>query len=208
MNELKYKSVVFDLGKVIFKYSFSIAYEFWANAANVNPDNIKENFSFDKTFEDFERGKISSEQFRNEINDQLNLNLSIENFEKGWCSIYLEAYEDIDKLLVKLKKNYKLVALTNTNALHSQVWKEKYSETLQHFEKIFCSYELGIRKPENKIFEIVLDYLKSEPAETIFLDDNIENVNSAKAVGIVSILVLSQEQMYSQLRINGVLFDE
>jgi putative hydrolase of the HAD superfamily len=98
-------------------------------------------------------------------------------------------------MLVKLKSKYRIIALTNTNSIHSNVWRRKYANTLNHFEKIFSSHELATRKPERKIFEIVLDYLNLKPEQTLFLDDNIDNINGAKKIGILTILVTSNAQM-------------
>jgi len=205
MISQEYKAVIFDLGKVIFDYSFSKAYKFWATTANKSFEDIKGNFHFDKTFEDFESGKISADQFRREILQRLNLNLSNDDFDTGWCSIYLDTYSEIDKLLLDLKKKYRVVALTNTNIIHSSVWRVKYFNTLQHFEKIFCSYELGTRKPESKAFQIVLDYLQTKPTETIFLDDNIDNIKGAIQLDIATIWVTSQEKMNCELLQHGLL---
>jgi glucose-1-phosphatase len=205
MREQKYKAVIFDLGKVVFDYSFSKAYQFWATVTNTDFDTIKSNFSFDKSFQAFESGIISPERFRNDINQKLKLNLSKEDFDRGWSNIYLDKYDGIDKILSDLKRNYKLIALTNTNIIHNPVWREKYFDTLQYFDKVFCSYELGTRKPEKKVFEIALDYLQSKAKETVFLDDNFENIKGASKLGIATIWVTSQEKMYTELRQMGLL---
>jgi HAD superfamily hydrolase (TIGR01509 family) len=133
------------------------------------------------------------------------MKLSDEEFDKGWCDLYLDAYNDIDNLLSGLKHKHRLVALTNTNAIHYKAWRVKYADTLKHFEKIFSSHEIGTRKPEEKSFKIVLDYLQCKPSETIFLDDNADNIHGADELGIATILVTSQEQMKEELLRYGLL---
>jgi HAD superfamily hydrolase (TIGR01509 family) len=56
------------------------------------------------------------------------------------------------------------------------------------------------RKPEKEAYQIVLNHFKVQPSETLFLDDNAENIAGAKKLGIRTILVTTQEQMYSDLR--------
>jgi len=63
-----------------------------------------------------------------------------------------------------------------------------------------------MRKPEERIYKIVLDYLQCKPAEVIFLDDNEQNILGAAKAGIKTILVTSQEQMRVELRALEVQF--
>ncbi|MEO8151028.1 MAG: HAD family phosphatase [Bacteroidia bacterium] len=202
----KYETIIFDLGKVVFDLSFDRTFQFWATASGNHFDDIKSKFHFDEFFDKFERSEISPEQFRTEISQRLSLKLIDEDFDKGWCDLYLDTYNGIDKLLTNLKRNHKLVALTNTNIIHDRVWKVKYADTLRHFEKIFCSHEIKTIKPEKKAYQIVLDYLQLKPQQAIFLDDNIDNIKAAAELGISTIWVTSQLQMIDQLRKNGLLY--
>lgn len=194
------KVIIFDLGKVVFDLSFDRVFESWAVSAGKDVEVIKNKFVFDEVFEKFERNEISPDQFRSLISERLGMQLTAEEFDKGWCDLYLDPYEGIDNLLKTLKHNYKLVALTNTNAIHNAIWREKYAEQLRHFDKIFSSHELGVRKPESRIYKIVLEYLNLQPEQTLFLDDNIVNVNGAENMGIVSVMVSTQDQMREDLR--------
>lgn len=200
-----FQSVVFDLGKVVFDLSFDRTFKSWATSSGKQFDYIKSKFVFDELSDKFERNEISPEQFRMRVSQRLDIKLSDGDFDRGWCDLYLDIYNDIDNLLISLKRNYKLVALTNTNAIHNKVWRVKYTDTLRHFEKIFSSHEIGTRKPEEKSFKIVLDYLPCNPAEIIFLDNNDDNIKGANELGIATILVTSQVQMREELLTNGLL---
>ena len=198
MNE--YKALIFDLGKVIFDLSFDRVFQSWATTSGSRFEDIKSNFQFDTVSDDFEKRQISPEHFREIVLKRLNIKLSDKEFDMGWCNLYLDKYAGVDNLLANLKAKYRLVALTNTNAIHNNTWRMKYADTLTHFEKVFSSHELATRKPENKIYEIVLEYLKLKPEQTIFLDDNIDNINGAKNLGIKTILVESYEQMMGEMK--------
>ncbi|MGI4760352.1 MAG: HAD family hydrolase [Janthinobacterium lividum] len=193
------EALIFDLGKVVFDLSFDKVFQFWATASGQPVSAIESRFQFDELFDEFERGEISAPAFRAEISRRLNLELTDEIFDKGWCALYLTVYEGIDELLNNLKKHYRLVALTNTNSIHAQVWKVKYQASLSHFEKVFCSHELNTRKPEKRAYQTVLNYLETEPQRTIFLDDSSANTAGAAQLGIKNILVESPQQMHSDL---------
>jgi len=199
-----FQSVIFDLGKVVFDVSFDRVFQSWAASSRRTFEYIKSRFAFDELFDKFERNEISPAQFRAAVSKRLDIQISDEDFDRGWCDLYLPVYNDIDNLLLSLKRNCKLVALTNTNVIHNSVWRVKYAETLQHFEKIFSSHEIGTRKPEEKSFRIVIDYLQCKPVEAIFLDDNADNIKGAKELGIATILVTSQEKMRAELLANGL----
>ena len=199
-KRVMYKALIFDLGNVIFQYTFETMFEIWARLYNVPIDKIRKQFKLDDMFEKFERGDISPNQFRTHISTELGFELTEHNFELGWNAIYLDKVNGIDQLLIELKKDYSLVALTNTNVIHSKIWPHKYSTTLQHFENVFSSCEHRARKPEPKAFEIVLSYLNVAPDQTIFLDDNMKYVETAKKIGMQAICVVSFEQMLIDLK--------
>jgi putative hydrolase of the HAD superfamily len=55
---------------------------------------------------------------------------------------------------------------------------------LGHFDQVTFSYELGVIKPEASIYQHAIEGLGVEPAEALFLDDRLENVEGARATGI------------------------
>jgi len=198
---MKITALIFDLGGVVFNFSFDNTFDIWSVETGKNADELKRRFNFsDSNFEKFERSDITRMQFIDSISKQLDFKFDFKTFEKGWNSIYMESIQDMDQLLMDLKKQFRLVALTNTNEIHAEVWKKKYKDILQHFEKVFCSYEIRTRKPETKAFQVVLNYLNLSPNETIFLDDKEEFINGAKQLGINTILVTSFNQMLQELK--------
>ncbi len=196
----KITAIIFDLGKVVFDLSFDLVFESWATSSGKQFSDIKNKFQFDELFDKFETGEISPEKYRSLISRRLNIQLTNEEFDQGWCDLYLDPYNEIEQLLLDLKHKYRLVALTNTNIIHNKVWRLKYAGILKHFEKIFSSHEMETRKPEEKAYGIVLNYLQCKPSETIFIDDNADNIMGANKLGIKTILVTSQEQMRKELQ--------
>lgn len=200
----KYKALIFDLGKVIFEVTFEMAYAYWGSLAKLDSEVIRKRFRFDEAYDLFSENKLTEKEYAKHVSGLIEINLTVEQFATGWNRIYLDTFPGIEKALLSLKKNYRLVALTNTNATHTRVWPEKYADVLQHFEKIFSSHEMGIIKPKEKIYTIVLDYLQLSPAEVIFLDDTVPNVTGAEATGIKGIVVTSSTQMISGLQKEGI----
>ena len=70
---------------------------------------------------------------------------------------------------------------------------------LKQFDKKFTSFQLGIKKPDPAIFEVVADKLNAETAECLLIDDKMENVTSAREVGYQAIQFQNAEQLRKQL---------
>src|SRR5574337_1077248 len=182
-----YKAIIFDLGKVIWDYSFDLCFWNWGKAAGLDRTVVRKRFSFDETYGRFSEGQISEREYHAHVCELIGYKLTWEEFGQGWNSIYLDVFPGINRTLETLKKNYRLVALTNTNITHARRWREKFDDTVAHFEKIFCSFEIGARKPEKRAYDLVLNYLHIAPSEALFLDDKVGNVIGAEDAGIKGI---------------------
>ena len=99
------------------------------------------------------------------------------------------------KFLEELRKKYKVFILSNTNDLHldwvmkdlKKNYKIKDFDT-RFFDKTFYSHLMRMRKPEEKIYREVLKEAGIKASETLFIDDNKDNVMKAKKVGIKAVV--------------------
>lgn len=132
-----------------------------------------------------------------------------------WIRIFYDRWEDMlggtipetVTLLNKLKQanNHRLYALTNWSAETFPVALQRY-EFLQHFEGILVSGEEKTIKPFPKIYEILLERYQINPLMSVFIDDNVENVEVAKKFGIKGIHFKSTQLLREELTNLGVQF--
>ncbi len=176
------EAAIFDLGGVIFGISLEPVIKSWAESAGVHPQKIAEKFKPDSHYERFETGEISPDEYRAYVYSVQGIQLSDEDFDRGWNDIYLDVIPGMESILEELQKHLRLVVLTNTNQIHAPEWRNRYSDILTYFEKIFASHEIGARKPDAEAFQIVLDHLNMDPGKVVFIDDRPENVRGAEAV--------------------------
>lgn len=94
------------------------------------------------------------------------------------------------EMLQQIKCNYRLFLLSNTNEIHHASFhdnivknykKDIFSEI---FERTYYSFEMGIKKPDKRIFEKVLTENCLKPEETLFIDDSYKHIAAAKELGI------------------------
>ena len=76
---------------------------------------------------------------------------------------------------------------------------------LHWFDGRVVSGEEKMRKPEPAFYQILLDRYGLQPAEVIFIDDNLRNVRAAEAIGIRSIRFITPHQLHTELKVLGLL---
>jgi len=70
------------------------------------------------------------------------------------------------------------------------------------FDVLIFSCKEGFRKPGKEIYEIALRRLNTQPEETIFIDDRIENIRAAESLGIHTILFENIKQFKKNLKLH------
>ena len=111
---------------------------------------------------------------------------------------HIQGTVDILKSLVDNDK-YKVVALTNWSHETFPIALERF-EFLHWFEGIVVSGEEKTRKPFNKIYETTLTRFNIEPEHSVFIDDNLRNVEASNALGINGIHFKNPETLIKQLK--------
>jgi len=181
---------IFDLGNVLFEANIEKAIRTWSNLSGIHEDLIRERFAADENLEKFERGEIGAQDFFRELNTRLGLGIAYEEIIDGWNSIFGPVWHQNYKAICAIATVIRVVALTNTNRIHYPIWTRRYENELRVFEKIYVSSELGMRKPEARIFDYVLKDCGVLPAKAIVFDDGKDNIDAARELGIQSVLII------------------
>lgn len=181
---------IFDLGNVIIDIDFNRVLGVWSDLSCVPLASLQSHFRMDEEFEQHERGEISDEAFAAALCEKLEISLSYEQFTAGWQALFVGVRADTLALLNKLRaKGHRVVILSNTNKLHCAFWPTQYPDVQQAVHKLYLSQNLGMRKPEARIYQHVLDTEGVAADQAIFFDDNAQNIEAARALGIESVLV-------------------
>ena len=136
----------------------------------------------------FERGKISELEFIEGFQKYIP-NADVHDIRKAWNSIIGEFPLYRLEFLQMLAGKYRLFLLTNTDAIHISRFEHMvgisfFSDFYQCFEKVYYSYEMGMRKPQPEIFTHILNKHELSPKRTLFGDDKKENTDAAAKLGI------------------------
>jgi 2-haloacid dehalogenase len=99
---------------------------------------------------------------------------------------------------LKAMDKYKIVALTNWSAETFPIAIERY-DFLSWFEGIVVSGTEKCKKPDQKIYDIILDRYSLVPDESVFIDDNKDNIEAAERLGIHTVHALTPKQVRTDL---------
>jgi putative hydrolase of the HAD superfamily len=136
----------------------------------------------------FEKGKISQENFLLGIQKHIP-NATIDEILTAWNAVLLDFPLYRLEFLQNLSEKYRLFLLSNTDAIHIETFEREsgvsfYSDFYQCFEKIYFSFEMGMRKPDAEIFNYILRKHELSAKRTLFVDDKKENTDAAFSLGM------------------------
>ena len=176
-------TIIFDFGDVFINLDKE------ATPLALKKLGLKEwNSNLDAMNLDFEKGKISEMEFILGFQNYIP-NASIHQIREAWNAVLLDFPLYRLEFLQMLSHKYRLFLLSNTDSIHIEQFQHKagisfYRDFYQCFEKVYFSYELGMRKPETAIFEFIIKEHNLMPKNTLFVDDNLENIESAEKLGL------------------------
>lgn len=195
------KGIIFDLGNVLIDVRWDLCLE-RLREKNPRIDIQFQNFFRDKLelFQNFEMGKISDEIFLSEIRDYIGSDLDTNALARNISDIFVEKTAITSKLN-KLSQNYKIYMLSNTSSMHKKFGWGDY-DFLKYFDRLFLSYEIGLIKPMNEIYEFVEKEICLNYDEFIYFDDIKEYIEGAKNRGWNAIHVTSEQNLIKALNEN------
>ena len=136
----------------------------------------------------FERGKVTEVQFMIGLK-KLIPNASIDDLRAAWNSVLIDFPLRRLEFLELLKRKYRLFLLSNTDEIHISKFEHKAGATFarefyQCFEKVYFSFEIGIRKPDPEAFKYIINKHELSTKRTLFIDDKKVNTDIAASLGM------------------------
>ena len=191
--------IIFDLGKVILDFSHLKIAEGLARHSEhkryQDPGNMMEDMLLNGNgvIARYDNGNMTTEEFFSYIKETFGLNISFLQFKRIWMEIFTEN-KGVGDLIERLKKDFTLFLLSNTNELHFTYIKKRFP-VVHKFDRWVLSYETGLSKPDPEIYRLALSQAGVKPEEAIFIDDIAGHVRGAQSVGIHAVEFKSVEQI-------------
>lgn len=200
------KAIIFDLGKVLIPFDFSIAYRAIEAACPYPAQEISQRIRATGWDRSLETGAMESEMFVQSVARELDMKLSFSEFRTAWNSIFHRETLIPDEILQGLRTRYRLLLLSNTNAMHFESIEANYP-ILRHFDDFVLSYRVGMVKPDPAIYLYAATLAGCPAEECLFIDDLPENVAGAESIGMPAIVFSSLHQLEQEFTARGVNWD-
>ena len=193
------KSIIFDLGGVLINLDYQLTRKAFENLGIANFNDLYTQHHANPLFEQLEVGAIEPEDFYNKLRETTGLTITNGQIETAWNAMLLDFPAERLAWLDQIKNKYNIYLFSNTNAIHYKAFTTIYAQTAplvglnpnfnHFFKEAHYSHTLGQRKPEVAAFEAVLAKSDLDPAQTLFIDDTISNIEGAQKVGLQTIFL-------------------
>lgn len=192
------KAVVFDIGGVLAveKSVFSV-HEEMAKKFNLDMDSWFD--SIDSVYADSIEGQISEKDTLARMSR--NLKTTPKKLERLFIKTYKKHFKQNKKLYkfaFKLKKqNYKIGILSDQwHVSKKALVPKKYTK---EFNAVVASCDVGVRKPNKKIYKLIIKKLKLKPKHILFIDNREWNLIPAQKQGMKVLLYKNNKDLFKKL---------
>jgi putative hydrolase of the HAD superfamily len=205
------QNIIFDFGGVIYDIDHEKTKKAFANLGVKNFESLYGHAIQTRLFEDLEIGKTSPSTFREAIRKHLPKNTLDQEIDLAWNALLIGFKPTRLELLERVGKQYRIFLLSNTNQIHYQQYMgelrklNSYEKFTSVFEKLYFSHQIGMRKPDPKIFNYVLQENHIQASETVFIDDYDLNVSTANKLGLQGLLLQHDQDVIDLFTTEGRL---
>lgn len=177
----------------------TIIFDFGDIFINLNKEAIVTEFTklglkewypdLDELNKKFEIGQVTEQQFLEGFIKHLPEDVTLDQIRKAWNSILGDFPLERLEFLQNLKGKFRMFLLTNTDEIHINRFEHMVGVSFSRdfyncFEKVYFSYELKMRKPNEEVFRFLINKHDLSPKRTLFIDDKKENTDAAEKQGI------------------------
>jgi putative hydrolase of the HAD superfamily len=201
-----HKAILFDLGKVLIHFDFKRGYRALEGLCPYAAEEIPRRLAGTGLVERFETGLVEPRDFVDQVCRILDLKVDYDQFRAIWSSIFTDILIP-ESMLEGLGRRYRMVLVSNTNALHFEMIRETYGHLLRHFDDLVLSYEVRAMKPRPEIFQVAIECAGCRPEECFYTDDIAAYIDAAKRMGIDAVAFESRMQLEGEMRGRGIVWE-
>jgi glucose-1-phosphatase len=200
------KTVILDMGKVLIPFDFARGYRALEKLCPYPAAEIPRRLGTTDLVHRFETGLVEPRDFVQQFCGILDLRISYPQFCEVWSSIFLPDPLIPDAMVAGLRERYRLLLLSNTNALHFEMVRQSYP-ILRHFHGFVLSHEVKAMKPDPAIYQAAIACAQCRPEECFYADDIAAFVEGARRHGIDAVQFESLEQLQREMAARHIVWE-
>lgn len=185
------KNIIFDIGGVLLDIDHELTFIKLSEVMGVDMSSNNIPAHIFKIILGFEKGEINTETFLwNLQKESSKLTPQPDKLIKAWNAMFIGWNPKRFKFLEELRNDYSIFLLGNMNDLHLEWFLKDLKRNhniddfdTKYFDKTFYSHLMKMRKPEIEIYRQFIKEAGINANESLFIDDNMENVVKARNAG-------------------------
>jgi FMN phosphatase YigB (HAD superfamily) len=189
---------IFDLGKVLVDFDWSIAAKKIAARSHTAPEKFHQHLAASQLLWQYECGQIDRQKFFKTTRDEIKFQGDLEEFSGHFADIFSEIPSMISLHAELRQRGFKTFIFSNTNDLAIEHVRKNYP-FFANFDGYIFSYEVGAMKPHAKIYEAMEKMSGRRGADLIYIDDRPENIETGLARDWRAILHETPEKTRAQI---------
>ena len=199
----KIKNIIFDFGGVLIDWNPVYLYsKIFENKSEMN--YFLENICTLEWHVQQDKGRLLSEATETLQEKHPEYKELIGDYYGRWEEMFGKVFEESVRLIETLKPKYPLYGLTNWSAETFPITYNRF-DFFKCFDGIVVSGDEKLIKPNPKLYQIILDRYNLKAEESLFIDDNIQNIESAQKIGFQTIHFTKDTDLEKEMKAIGVL---
>jgi FMN phosphatase YigB (HAD superfamily) len=196
--------LIFDLGKVLVDFDYSIAAKKIAARSTDAPADLHAFLGGSPVILQYESGQLTREEFYEAVRRPIGFRGDLAEFGGYFADIFSEMPGTIALHAELRRRGFKTYIFSNTNDLAVEHVRRNFP-FFKNFDGYIFSHEVGAMKPQPKIYEAMEAMTGRHRADLIYLDDRAENIEAGRVRGWRAILHESPEKTRQALTNLGVI---
>jgi putative hydrolase of the HAD superfamily len=191
--------IVFDLGKVLVDFDYSIAARRIASRSTQPPEQLDSFLSSSPALVQFETGLLTRRSFFEQVQNATGFIGDIHEFGGMFADIFTEMPSMIELHAELRRRGFQTYIFSNTNDLAIEHIRRNFP-FFQNFDGYIFSYEVKAMKPDAPIYKALESMTGRGGADILYIDDRPENIAAGAALGWRTILHETPEITHSTLK--------
>ncbi len=179
------EAVIFDLGNVLLTLHWDRMFAHFTRHTGKSQLELERYHATTPWGRQLASGEMSQWDYYETVAADLGFNGSYDEFAAAWSDMF-SPNEPLLQIAHQLKGKLPRFVLSNTNAIHMQSIFARFP-CVDGFDGYILSHEIGVEKPDRRIYDWAVQRYRLNPGRTVFIDDLLENVHGARRAGLHAI---------------------
>ena len=175
---------LFDLGNTVIRLAYERVLANICRNASIGRDALVTLLEEPGGYRDLERGAVTFRELYEFLGDRAGYRGSIGDLREIWSDFFDGTLPGIEELLERVRERHRIAFVSNSNEVHAEVIPRRFAGLFEKEDRFLFSHRFRAAKPDSEFFRRTLETLGALPQHAVLIDDLLENVLAARALGI------------------------